>query len=146
MLIAKIENDQVVAVAHYLQLFPNTSFPTTGPTEDWMLENGCMVVSVWKSHDSTTQKLSPVDPYIEDGQVFTVVVANKTQEELDSQNASLAAQVRAQRNTLLADCDWTQGRDIPKELSLVWANYRQALRDIPTQEGFPANVTFPIKP
>lgn len=146
MQIAIIENNSVTQIGDYKQLFPNSSFPANGPSEEWMQENNCMIVSVWKQHDINTQKLSPVDPYIEDGQVFTVVVANKTQEELDAYTTSLAAQVRAQRNTLLAQSDWTQGKDIPDELSSVWAVYRQELRDITNQEGFPVNVTFPSKP
>lgn len=145
MLIAKIENQQVSVVADYKVLFPNTSFPTTGPTEEWMQENNCMIVTSWKPHDNATQKLSPVDAYIEDGQVFTVVVADKTQEELDAQNASLAAQVRAQRNRLLAESDWTQVEDAPVDKT-VWAAYRQELRDITNQPGFPTDVTFPSSP
>lgn len=146
MQIAIIENNSVTQIGDYKQLFPNSSFPSNGPSAEWMQENNCMIVTVWKSHDSTTQKLTPVNPYIEDGQVFTVAVADKTQEELDSQNASLASQVRAQRNTLLAQSDWTQGKDIPDELSSVWASYRQALRDITAQEGFPSDVQFPTQP
>lgn len=146
MQIAIIENGSVKQIGDYKQLFPNTSFPSTGPSQDWMEDQNCMIVTVWKSHDSTTQKLVPTDPYIEDGQVFTVTVASKTQEELDTQTASLAAQVRAQRNALLAQSDWTQGKDIPDELSSAWAVYRQELRDITSQEGFPSNVQFPSSP
>ena len=45
-----------------------------------------------------------------------------------------ADQVRAQRNALLAECDWTQVADAPVD-DLAWAAYRQALRDIPDQVG-----------
>lgn len=57
-----------------------------------------------------------------------------------------AAQVRAQRDRLLAASDWTQGRDVPAATSAAWAPYRQALRDITAQPGFPDSITWPIAP
>jgi hypothetical protein len=54
--------------------------------------------------------------------------------------------VRKLRDTKLAECDWTQGKDIPSNISSAWATYRQALRDVPSQSGFPFNVTWPTKP
>lgn len=58
----------------------------------------------------------------------------------------LAADVRAERNRLLAASDWTQLPDVPEALRSAWAIYRQALRDIPQQSGFPASVVWPSKP
>lgn len=57
----------------------------------------------------------------------------------------LAAAARAQRNALLADCDWTQLADAPVDAA-VWATYRQALRDVPAQSGFPTEISWPIPP
>lgn len=54
-------------------------------------------------------------------------------------------EIRAQRNALLAACDWTQVADAPVDQTL-WAIYRQELRDVPAQEGFPANVIWPTQP
>ena len=59
--------------------------------------------------------------------------------------ASIARDVRSERDQLLADCDWTQVADAPVDASL-WATYRQALRDVPTQTGFPLTVEWPIAP
>ena len=56
-----------------------------------------------------------------------------------------ANSVRDQRNRLLAESDWTQVLDAPIDQA-AWATYRQALRDITAQEGFPHNVTWPTKP
>ena len=53
--------------------------------------------------------------------------------------------VRAERNRLLAESDWTQVADAPVDKA-AWATYRQELRDITAQEGFPSNVTYPTKP
>jgi hypothetical protein len=59
--------------------------------------------------------------------------------------APTADEIRAQRNALLSACDWTQLADAPVD-DLAWAVYRQALRDIPDQPGFPANVVWPVAP
>jgi hypothetical protein len=69
-------------------------------------------------------------------------VAQEQQAEADSQ----AHRVRVNRTLRLQASDWTQGKDIANEVSTAWATYRQALRDVPSQEGFPWNVTWPETP
>lgn len=54
-------------------------------------------------------------------------------------------EARDLRGKLLAASDWTQVPDAPVDQA-VWATYRQALRDIPQQEGFPESVVWPTKP
>lgn len=61
-------------------------------------------------------------------------------------NEVIAEQVRAKRNSLLVASDWTQLPDVPQATKELWTPYRQALRDIATQEGFPQSVTWPTKP
>lgn len=149
MLIARVENNAVLEVADYRSIFPNTSFPPSGISAEFMAENGCLPVTVWKQHDAATQRLVSADPYIEDGQVYTVQVADKTQEELDAEaqakDMKAAASVRAERNRKLADSDWTQLADSTVDKD-AWAAYRQALRDVPAQAGFPNEVTWPELP
>ncbi|MFY7906535.1 MAG: tail fiber assembly protein, partial [Burkholderiaceae bacterium] len=60
-------------------------------------------------------------------------------------DASQAASQRAFRNTLLSDCDWTQLPDAPVNTQ-AWAYYRQALRDVTSQTGFPWDIQWPEKP
>ena len=81
MQIAKIEGE-TITVGYYRDLFPDTSFSTNGPNADWFVENNCLGVTVFKPHDRATQKLVSCDPYIEDNQVFTVKVEDKTAEEM----------------------------------------------------------------
>lgn len=145
MFIAKVEGTTVLEVGDYRELFPGTSFPPNGPDAQWMQDNSCLGVTVFKPHDSRTHKLVAVAPYVEDGQVFTVAVEPKTQEELDADTASEAAKVRAQRSRLLADCDWTQLADSPADKA-AWAAYRQELRDVTKQADFPWNVAWPAQP
>ena len=54
-------------------------------------------------------------------------------------------EVRVERKRLLAASDWTQLTDAPVDQA-AWAVYRQALRDVPQQAGFPDNVVWPVKP
>jgi hypothetical protein len=54
-------------------------------------------------------------------------------------------EVRSQRNALLSSCDWTQLPDAPVDQTAC-AAYRQALRDITDQEGFPSSVVWPVPP
>jgi hypothetical protein len=51
---------------------------------------------------------------------------------------------RSKRNRLLSDTDWMALSD--NTMSTEMASYRQALRDITSQEGFPYSVTWPTKP
>ena len=60
-------------------------------------------------------------------------------------DAEQASAVRKSRGDKLADSDWTQVADAPVDKA-VWATYRQALRDITTQSGFPWTVTWPDAP
>jgi hypothetical protein len=57
-----------------------------------------------------------------------------------------AAEARTFRDQLLAQTDWTQAADVPQATKDKWAPYRQALRDVPQQAGFPDNIQWPSKP
>lgn len=50
------------------------------------------------------------------------------------------------RLQLLYETDWTQLPDVPQETQQLWKAYRQALRDITEQEGYPREVVWPEKP
>jgi len=86
------------------------------------------------------------------GQWFTKYVVGPTfntpEDEADYRQRiddEAAKNVRTERNKRLADTDWTQLADAPLDAS-PWATYRQALRDITIQPGFPHNVTWPEEP
>lgn len=145
MLIAKVIDNKILETGELNVLFSNTSFPASGPSQEWLNSNNCKPLTLWKSYDATIQKLVPTAPYLEEGVVYGVQVEDKTQEELDQDRESAAAKVRAQRNRLLAESDWTQVEDAPVDKT-VWAIYRQELRDITDQPGFPYDVTYPTRP
>lgn len=60
----------------------------------------------------------------------------------------MAADVRAKRDALLAASDYTQATDYPSTYAArtAWAEYRQQLRDVTKQAGFPASVVWPVPP
>jgi hypothetical protein len=78
------------------------------------------------------------------------IEVSKTQQEIEAEETQRtqlqAEEVRVERNRLLVESDWTQGRDIPDAIAELWATYRQELRDLPQQEGFPWDITWPEPP
>lgn len=56
-----------------------------------------------------------------------------------------AEEARSKRDALLFECDWTQIVDAPVD-QVMWANYRQLLRDVPAQSEFPQNINWPVQP
>lgn len=64
--------------------------------------------------------------------------------------ALVEAQVRARRDSLLAASDWTDTLSAKLRLGddayNLWQEYRQALRDVPQQQGFPSSVLWPVQP
>jgi|688.fasta_scaffold74048_3 hypothetical protein len=149
MQVARIENGVIGQIGTLVELFPNVSFPSIGVEQEFLIEHSLMEVIVWEMFDSTLYKLVTVEPYIRNDKVYTCRIDPKTQEELDYE-VTVATQakeneVRTQRNQLLKDSDWTQVADAPVDKE-AWATYRQALRDITSQEGFPLNVVFPNPP
>ena len=131
-------------VAHYKTMFPNTSFPASGPSDEFLASAGAYKVSMFLEHDRATQKLVPCDPVINGSFAYVVEVVDKTEEEIAADVASKAATVRAARDRALANSDWTQVADAPVDQQ-AWATYRQALRDLPSQVGFP-DVDLPLEP
>ena len=76
-----------------------------------------------------------------------------SQQELDAawpavRDARAWAQVRVERDRLLTDCDWTQVADAPLTATEkeAWADYRQALRDIPQTQDDPDSIVWPERP
>jgi hypothetical protein len=84
------------------------------------------------------------------GPIFTdneeATAAEQESEYKARRDAEQANNIRQERNQRLSQSDWTQLDDSPGSQKLEWATYRQALRDLPTQAGFPWQVDWPIAP
>ena len=74
-------------------------------------------------------------------------VVSQTLDEA-ARDASLAAELRTRRNLGLTATDWTQLQDagLDAQAMVLWQSYRQALRDVPQQPGFPVSVDWPDQP
>ena len=126
MLIAKVLNNEIGEVVDYRTVFTNG----LSVSDEQLAAHGYVKVNLYRDHDRLTQKLVPATPVLENGWVYTVAVANLTAEEIQSAKDSAMAQIRGQRNTLLAACDWTQIADSTADKT-AWATYRTALRNLP---------------
>jgi len=71
--------------------------------------------------------------------------AEQYEEYCFAKDAEQGKVVRTDRNKRLAECDWTQLPDAPVDPA-PWATYRQELRDVTDQPGFPWEITWPTEP
>jgi hypothetical protein len=137
----------------------NTSFPDT-VTDATMAEYGAIRV-----YFATQPVLSDTQMAEEDTPVFDVDAQRwaqawqvremtaeeilqrntKRDEELLQRTVLQTQHVRDTRNKKLAESDWTQLADSPVDKA-AWAIYRQALRNVPSQTGFPWDITWPAEP
>jgi hypothetical protein len=74
----------------------------------------------------------------------TTTAAEQEDAYKDQKDAEQARNVRVTRDQKLADTDWRFRSDMTP--SQEWIDYCQALRDVPSQEGFPWNITWPVEP
>ena len=127
---------------------PSTSFPAQA--NDEMLAS----YGVQRVFNATPPELTNTQVLVEGTPVFSTedqrwtqvwAVRDLTVEEIASRNAGQAVSVRAERNALLTASDWTQVADAPVDKA-AWATYRQALRDITAQAGFPWTIDWPAQP
>ena len=144
MQIAKIKDNKVEAIGEHRALFPNTSFPASGPPADWMTQNSVLPVTVFRPYNGLTEKSTSVDPSIADG----VVYLHKIEALDDSQKAAAqtakdnatAEKAREERNRRLTETDWMANSDVT--MTDAWKTYRQALRDITKHSNWP-NLKVP---
>jgi len=140
---AIIDGATVKSTGTIRQLFPNTSFTTAGPNTDFLTANNVVELIETLSYTTPTQKLSTVDAYLDGGKAYNVKVENTTTDEQTALINQQWATVRFERDRKLQDTDWRASSDLT--LSDDWKNYRQALRDVPTQSD-PYNIAWPTEP
>jgi len=140
------ETGSVVTEQEFRAMFPNTGFPVQ-LTEAIINDFGGDVVFEGPQAQPSRYQVAFRDGVEQiDGKWFIKwSVADMEQEAKDALDAQQAASQRAYRNTLLSDSDWTQVLDAPVDQT-AWAAYRQALRDVTAQEGFPWDIEWPVKP
>jgi hypothetical protein len=118
--------------------FPNVSFPADFNDESINHLGIHRVQSVQRpEYDDTIAKLVDDVELINESWIQKWVIEN-IEEDIAISN------IRRRRNVLLGETDYMALSDMT--LTEDWADYRQALREIPQQEGFPFGVIWPAKP
>lgn len=148
---ALIENGQVVKYPYSAnelkQDNPQTSYPST-LTDEVLARFGVVAVAATAAptHNEATHGVRETAPEQVSGawRQKWETYALSAQEAADKA-ANKAAKVREIRNEKLSKCDWTQVADAPVDKA-AWATYRQALRDVTAQAGFPWEVQWPTEP
>ena len=125
---------------------PGTSFPKKISDEVAAGFNCFPVTPATQPADDHTVNLERTAVKQGDQWVEEWVSTPATPEQIAERTEAKAAEVRQQRNELLAASDWTQLPDAPTKDAQAWIAYRQALRDLASQPGFPYAVTWPEKP
>ena len=150
MLYLRVKPDQTITYPYnpneLRRDHPDTSFPQVIPDTLGEEYNVFKVEPSERPQVDRTKYVVELDPILIEGvwtQQFEVV--DKTQQELEQEYEQQAQSVRSQRNQLLSECDWTQVDDAPVD-KVLWASYRNVLREVPSQKGFPWNVEWPTPP
>jgi hypothetical protein len=148
---AKLNNGQLQKYPYTMGMLRkdnhNVSFPKVMTDEIFAQFGVVRVTLVSPPTISHTQVWHESTPVLENGvwkQAYSI--SDISAEDLATRTENQANNARAERNQKLSQSDWTQGKDIADEVSTAWATYRQALRDIPSQVGFPWDVTWPDQP
>jgi hypothetical protein len=127
------------------QMYPNTSFPKTWSNE-LVAELGLDVVFETPTPTTTVYQTAFKDgvEQVNGKWVWKWSITEMDDDAKAAKDAEVAKGVRTTRDAKLAATDWTALSDVT--MSAEMAAYRQALRDVPAQAGFPHNVTWPSKP
>lgn len=147
MAFALVINNEIVEYPVYegdIKLrYPNTSFSIPFVPPDEFVE---VQETPLPSFDRNLEAIVEETPVFINGILSKQWSIEPLPEEVKNKitnNKSL--EIRRQRNNLLSSCDWTQLQDAPVDKE-AWQEYRQKLRDITLQEGFPFSVEWPQQP
>ena len=138
------ETQTVVSERQVLKNNPNTSFAL--PFSDATLASLNLVRltdDTKPAYDPATEKIIESDIEVRDGVAYqTYAMVAKSAEQLASELEGKKANVRAQRDAELSATDWAILPDsaLSDANKTIYTNYRTALRDVPAQDGFPANA------
>jgi hypothetical protein len=140
---------QVVYEEAFRQYIQQNNGPSWGQTTAEILNQlNADVVFDSPYPDFTRYQVAIEGPAVEqNGQWYTsYVIADVNADARTAIDNAEATSVRQARNDKLTKCDWTQTSDCPLTNKTEWATYRQALRDLTKQNGFPWSITWPDEP
>jgi hypothetical protein len=127
---------------------PNVSFPRTIPDTTLAEYDVYPVAETPRPEVTYAQNVEQGFAMVGGAWTQTWTVVDASAGEIAQRTQERADDVRDERNRRLAASDWTQVDDAPltNTQKAAWAAYRQGLRDVPSQEGFPWDVSWPIEP
>ena len=128
-------------------MYPNTSFPSQW-TPTLVEELGLDPVFESPTPTTTRYQIAFKDGVEQDAQgrwLWKWSISEMDDDAKAAKDAEQAKNIRSDRDKRLSDTDWTQVADAPVDKA-AWATYRQALRDVPSQAGFPYDINWPSKP
>lgn len=126
---------------------PNTSFPATISDASMLQWNAHKIhILPRPKFDERTQRIEEQTwPRFEDGQwVLGWDIVEKTEEEVTAYDNHIIEFVKNERTRRLTATDWMALSD--NIITLEWKEYRQALRDITKQRGYPHTIEWPTPP
>lgn len=140
------ETGAVVTSSEFRAMHPNTGFPQV-LVEEILDAFGADPVFNGPQAQPTRYQVAYRDGVEQvNGKWYTkFAVADMGDEAKAALDEQQATSIRNERNKKLSESDWTQVEDAPVDKA-AWATYRQALRDVPAQSGFPWDVTWPTQP
>ena len=143
----RTQDGKVMYEGEFRALYPNTSMPQM-LTEATLKSFDAEVVFEGPQAQPTRYQVAYRNGVeLLDGKWYTKYsVSDMTTEAKTALDANQAKSMRDQRDRLIAETDWTQGKDIADSVSAKYTIYRQALRNVPAQSGFPWTVQWPTKP
>lgn len=149
MFYAKVNNGQVEAYPLTLTdirlQMPNVSLSINVTKEELEQFGYVQVVPATEPAFDYTKNLTRTAVASGDEFIEVWQQTEASQDEIAQRIANKADEIRSKRDLLLSQSDWTQLADV-SENKEAWSVYRQSLRDIPLQQGFPYNVIWPITP
>ena len=155
MLLIEIKNGEPttnkIEFLEFRKLHPNVSFPLPLDSTSLAYEFGfAEYKETTKPDDSTAEKyfkftevpvLKSDGSYEQSWQQIPMI----DEEKAEATRAKIR-EVSAKRNKLLVDSDWTQLADVTLSNKDMWVAYRQYLRNIPNQSGYPWVIEWPATP
>ena len=141
---------QVATQGEIRGMYANTSFPKTWSPE-LVEELGLDVVFESPTPTTTVYQTAFKDGVEQDAQgrwVWKWSISEMDDDAKAAKDAEAAKGVRTTRDKLIAETDWIviKNLELNQNVPGIWEVYRQNLRDVPAQAGFPHNVTWPTKP
>jgi hypothetical protein len=131
-------------------LYPNTSFPSQW-TPSLVEDLGLDPVFETPAPTVTRYQTAYKDGTEQDSKgnwVWKWSISEMDDEAKAAKDAEAAKAVRADRDKRIAETDWIviKNLELNQNVPGVWEVYRQELRDVPAQAGFPHEITWPVKP